>query len=207
SARGASSASSQGPARLDQLRPQGVAASVVFTGARPLPQQSGKPGPGEGEPAVGGKSVSEWVKALKDKQAKVRGEAAAALKQLGPKAGAAVPALIELLQDSDPFVRIEAVAALEAIGPAAVPPLVRALAAPNDNTRMGAALTLGQFGDRAKKAVGALQKALADKEPRVRAHAAQALWRIDPKYAAEAVPVLSEALKSGDRHLRLGPRS
>src|SRR5262249_31397484 len=73
SAQGASPAPVQGPARLDQVRPQGAAAPAVLTQAvvraQPLPQQGGLPGPGKGEPAAGGKSVSAWVKALKDKQA------------------------------------------------------------------------------------------------------------------------------------------
>jgi len=70
--------------------------------------------------------------------------------------------------------------------------------------RMGACLALGHLGAKAKEAVPALESALADKNAGVRAHAAQAIWRIDRRRAADIVPVLAEALKDDDRGVRIG---
>src|SRR5262245_39052081 len=71
------------------------------------------------EPSFEGKSLSEWVKLLKSPKAEVRGEAARALGQIGPKAKSAVPALIDALKDKNEGVRNDAAVALGAIGPEA----------------------------------------------------------------------------------------
>ena len=78
---------------------------------------------------------------------RVRGEAAAALRQLGPAAKAAIPALIETLNDREPPVRVEASLALAAIGTEAVPALIKAVQGTNPFLQMGAALALGQGAD------------------------------------------------------------
>jgi HEAT repeat protein len=66
-----------------------------------------------------GKTVSQWVEALNDKDRLVRIQAAVRLGIIGPAAKDAVPALIEALKDKSSRVRDEAVYALGQIGPAA----------------------------------------------------------------------------------------
>ena len=83
--------------------------------------------------------------ALKDPDVGVRTEAAQILKNLGPKAKSAVPALIHALQDSDQDVVLFAAQALGRIGPdaqEAVPALQEALqnTGPNSETTLRWAL-------------------------------------------------------------------
>ena len=84
----------------------------------------------EKEPVYDGKPVSEWIARLKDEDDSVRLKAAMSLRQLGPEAKAAVPALVECLKDSNASVRCESAFALQRIGPAAkpaIPALIEAL--------------------------------------------------------------------------------
>jgi FOG: HEAT repeat len=60
------------------------------------------------------------------------------LRQLGPAAKAAIPALIETLNDREPPVRVEASLALAAIGTEAVPALIKAVQGTNPFLQMGA---------------------------------------------------------------------
>jgi HEAT repeat protein len=55
--------------------------------------------------------VSQWAALAKDKDPGTRSEAAQALREIGPGAKAAVPALTELLNDKDWLVRKDAAAA------------------------------------------------------------------------------------------------
>jgi HEAT repeat protein len=98
-----------------------------------------------------GKTVEQWIQALKDKSFLVRMNAALALGYIGPKANKAVPALIEALKDKETVVR------------------------------GGAALALGEIGPKAEKAVPALIQALNDKDSTVRNYAKEALKKIQKK--------------------------
>jgi hypothetical protein len=51
------------------------------------------------EPVFEGKSLSEWIKTLKDPDREVRWQAAEAFRKMGPRAEAAVPTLIDGLRD------------------------------------------------------------------------------------------------------------
>jgi HEAT repeat protein len=96
-----------------------------------------------------GKTVSQWVEALKDKR--LRFGAANALVRIGP---AAVPALIEALKDKDRNVRRAAALALGKIGPAtkdAVPALIEALKDKESYVRSAAAWALGKIGPEARR--------------------------------------------------------
>ena len=62
-----------------------------------------------------GKTLEQWIEALKDKDVNVRREAAEALGELGEKAVKAVPALTQALKDKDEKVRKAAKEALEKI--------------------------------------------------------------------------------------------
>jgi hypothetical protein len=83
----------------------------------------------QNEAVYQGKTVSQWIEALKDKDKGTRIAAAFALGKIGPAAKDAVPALIEALKDKDRDVRSTAAQALSGIGPAAkaaVPALTEA---------------------------------------------------------------------------------
>ena len=97
--------------------------------------------------------------------------------------------------------RRRAASALADAGEAAVPALVAALKADDQETRQGVTAALGQIG---KPAVSALAMALCTgDDPHVRAGVALALGRIgDPA----AVDALIEALGDGDEDVRLAAR-
>jgi HEAT repeat protein len=107
-------------------------------------------GCGKAEPTrAAGKSVSHWVNALRDPDAKVRKDAAFTLGNVGPADPAVVPALISALNDPDDGVRCQAIVGLVKCGPAA--------------------------GD----AIPALESVKrADRNPRVRTYAGQALEKL-----------------------------
>ena len=114
------------------MRLLGCLLTLVFVGVclGAEKEPAGKSQAKEKEAAFGGKTVSEWIALTKDKEQRVRFDAAWALWKLGPKAKSAVPAIAELLKDKDEQVRQAAVGALGSIGPeakAAVPALTELL--------------------------------------------------------------------------------
>ena len=54
------------------------------------------------EPYYEGRSLGDWIKALKDDSPATRGQAAEAIEHLGPRARTAVPVLIDTLKDVVP---------------------------------------------------------------------------------------------------------
>jgi HEAT repeat protein len=120
------------------------------------------------------------------------------LGQIGPPAG---PALLRALTDPGRYVRREAVWALRRLNwpsPLAVAALAAVLSDADDKVRRGAALALGDLGPLAAAAVPALVAALPLRSLVFRRLVRWALGRI----GAPAVPVLTEALSSGDFCLR-----
>jgi len=89
------------------------------------------------------------VIAFKDPDPSVRGWAAQAIGNMGPRGAAAVPDLIELLQSAD------------------------------EGSRNSACIALGQIGPLAKAALPGLRAALVDPSPNVRGFAARAIQRIE----------------------------
>lgn len=148
---------------------------------------------------------------LKDKDtARVRERLVEILAGFGPAAADAAPALILILKNGDPEVREDAVVALAAIGPQAKPALptlarslnaawVKAMAkidAPaslpywteallehrDPAVRLAIAQSLGEMGAAANKAMPTLARVVReDASPYVRAAAAEAIKKIDPK--------------------------
>jgi len=140
--------------------------------------------------------------------ARHRAELVRVLGDIGPAAGEAVPALVKILDDSHELIADEAAEALYKIGRASIAPLVKqlrheerdsgviaigvlsrfggaavealveALEGGSAVTRERAAECLGEIGDPARGARGALEKALEDKEPLVAREAQRALRRI-----------------------------
>jgi HEAT repeat protein len=89
-----------------------IAGAVLLVG--------GAAGCGSAPPTLaGGKPVSHWVQAIRDKDPKVRKEAAAKLGNVGPADPTALPALTAALKDPDAGVRREVIVALVKCGPAA----------------------------------------------------------------------------------------
>jgi CubicO group peptidase (beta-lactamase class C family) len=82
---------------------------------------------------------------------------------------------LHALGNADPAIRWDAIVALTHSGAGAVPSLTRALADPDANVRIGAALALGRIGAQAKGAVPRLVEALKDQNAQVRENSARAL--------------------------------
>jgi HEAT repeat protein len=131
--------------------------------------------------------------ALKDKDPEVRLGAALALRNLGPEARAAAPALTDAMKDPNQQVRIWAALAMTKIAPndpAVVPGLIEALKDREPNARHAAALSLGLIGidqPAAKQAATSLADvAKNDSMEEIRKAATAALKLIDPEAAAKA---------------------
>jgi HEAT repeat protein len=197
------------PGRLLEIDPAGRTVWETFTrwGANRLEVCLGLVRLGfNGPPAVTidlATSVPYRIKGLASKDAFVRRNAAYALRELGPKAVKAVPALIQRLDDEDEMVRLEAEEALIRIGPGGLPHLLKAAKDKRPRVRVGVVWVLGQFRSEGKKVVPALAEALKDKNIFVRQRAACVLSVVGPD-AKMAIPALIAALK--DREVGGNPR-
>jgi HEAT repeat protein len=99
--------------------------------------------------------------------------------------------LIQDLQSPEERDRISAARTLPAgTGDPAVivPALIAALKDREGDVRHSAAIKLGLYGEQAKDAIPALQKAQNDRDARVREAARKALSRIDPEHFPAAGP-------------------
>jgi vesicle coat complex subunit len=160
------------------------------------------------EPKYQGRKLSDWVDQLSDYDPEYRRKAAEALAQFGPDGRSAAPAVAALLKDKNPDIVREAAATLEKIGAGgeAVPVLTDALQkAPDSFARSSAASALGQEGEDAAPAVGALIGALKDGSYDVRRAAFRALGKIGA--ASKTVPgplmdALINALGDDDVEMR-----
>ena len=117
------------------------------------------------------KDVAGLVKALKDKDPMVRGDAAEILGKIGDSQ--AVEPLIEALKDIVQFIAAES---LKKIGEPAIEPLIKALKNKDTLIQSGAARALGEIRD--KRAVEPLTKALSYGGIIVQSAAAEALEKI-----------------------------
>jgi HEAT repeat protein len=146
---------------------------------------------------MGGDAVPALQKALDDRAAAVKSNAALTLGLIGPAARAAVPALAGTLKDADPGVRQAAAQALGRIGPAARPAVSRLndlLADRDGSVRIEAALALWRAaGD--VRGVEALAGAVSAKDDEVAQRAIEGLGEVGPK-AKGALGTLRGALKS-----------
>lgn len=143
-------------------------------------------------------SLPYRIKGLRSKDAFVRYMSAERLRQLGPKAAPAIPALIEALADPDEQVQYKAQSALATVGTQVIPSLIQAMKDPRPHVRVHAIWAVSAFGPKAKVAVPALIERLKDENHLVRRRAASAFWGIGPA-ARDAVPALAAALKDKDR--------
>ncbi len=132
---------------------------------------------GQPDPKVGA-----LISQLRSDDLNARLKAAEQLRQMGPAASAAVPALIVNLGSGRDgrrqLLNVAATNALLRIGPgAALPALIEAVKGQDRDVAYGAAFTIGGFGKAAKPAVPVLLAALED--PAVRPAAHNALQMID----------------------------
>jgi HEAT repeat protein len=151
--------------------------------------------------------VETLIKALKDKEVRIRRIAAESLLSLDLAGNDAIlTLLLGALQDKTPFVRFNGAAAIGRLGPKAelaVDSLNRALADEDWRVRRIACETLGSIGPAAESAIGPLLKVLEDQGNNdwVRSNAALALARIGPK-TEPVVVALSSALNDGSEKVR-----
>lgn len=153
---------------------------------------------------AGQSAVPGLIGALKDDE--VAYWACVVLRQIGPAAKEAVPALAEKLKDSRPDIRIQAILALGAMDDAArtaVPQIAAALG--DEHTRNAATFVLGQLGN---IPADAEQTIRANAESKDRFLSTVSLWslaRVHPQDAAirgRATEQLVERLKDQDPFVR-----
>ncbi len=145
---------------------------------------------------IGPAGLPALLEALRDRHAKLRETAIAALGAIGgPESASALGAMVD--DDRSGVRQVAASALARAAGPAAVPALRRALGHKDPTTRRAAADALATVRDAA--AVDAVRGAVADGDRQVRDAAVRALASIA---TPEAVTALVEALHAGDRETK-----
>jgi HEAT repeat protein len=133
--------------------------------------------------------------------AEVRWTVAELLRDLGPEAAAATPALLAALQDPDPHVRHVVTAALGEIAPADKEVIAALVSRLRTGDRLSAVKALGHFAADAREAVPTLVELVKDPDTETRLTAVIILGEIGPD-AALAVRVLTEALRDADATVR-----
>ncbi len=154
-------------------------------------------------------AVPLLAKTLHGKDSWAQQPAAWALRQMGEDAAPAADALVKALGHADGIGwgasamyargRYHVARALANIGESTVPAVTKALS--DKKTRLGAAMTLGLLGPKAKAAVPELVKLLADKDPVIRSGVALALSKVAPENG-KVVSVLAGALSDSDYGVR-----
>lgn len=139
------------------------------------------------------KIVAKLRKVLRKKDRADRAYAAAALEDIGPAAGDAVPELIQALKDGDADISASAERALRKLAPAA-PALAAALATDDPVLRARISQVLVSQGP---AAVPALVKNFEKGKRELALWSAGILGQMGPS-AADAVPVLARAAASSD---------
>lgn len=123
------------------------------------------------------------------------------LRQFGPEALPAVPALICLFADACRWVQISATCVFQNIGQVAFPALTQALTSPEPLVRSGAARALGAIGSQAASFAPRLTEMLDDPDLGVRAGAIETLGRLGAG-AAQAIFALRRKLHEADPEIR-----
>jgi HEAT repeat protein len=161
---------------------------------------------------LGSAAVPALTEALEVKDGRLQAYAAMALKQIGPDAKPAVPALIEVVKkykEPAQLAKLQAIAALGKIGSGAkeaVPILIDVTKEkpPTSAARLAAVTALGQIGPEAKAAVPTLIDLLGEEETKagpIRLEAARALGLIGSAAGEEAISALVALLDNK----KLGP--
>jgi HEAT repeat protein len=141
--------------------------------------------------------VARAVAALGSSSSGARLAALWGLRELGPEAEPALPALIATLADVDPFVQAEAAVVLGEVGASAEPALPALMDASaqveNESMRLAAVRALGQISGRGPAVVAAILAALRSLPETQQPVAVEALGSLGPG-AAPAVDALAELL-------------
>ena len=148
------------------------------------------------------KIVPALGNALTDKSLEVRQSVARALRVIGKKSRAAMPALTKAFEEStDAIVRDEAARALGQIGKPALPVLLKGLTKGNSATQAYAANALGEMGHEARPAVPHLLALASDKNATLRRAGVTNLGRVG-LYTGKVVDALVRA--AADKDPRVG---
>jgi S1-C subfamily serine protease/HEAT repeat protein len=150
------------------------------------------------------------IKCLEDNDAKVRGEAAHRLAELGPRARPAARALIKVLQDEEALVRQSAAIALGKLGPDAREQVrqavFKALRDTDAGVRLAALEALANLGKPELSELpvlfSILRRSVEQQQFKSCLYVARSLAQLGPR-AKDAVPDLRELLKSEDRAVRV----
>jgi HEAT repeat protein len=138
-----------------------------------------------------------------DHDQKSRVEALIALRQFGPAARPAIPALLRRVRTGDFDTRLCAAEALKEADRSTwktyVPVLIGALKSEMGWHRERAIIALRDTGQDARAALPALRDRFTDDDPRNRVLAAEAVYKISPDAVADVVACLIDVLKNPDR--------
>ncbi len=138
------------------------------------------------------RAIAALIEALADRDPQVWSDALRALRELGPKAHAAVPVIVEALDHDRAQVRYRSADTLARIGPSSMPALVKALTSDSARRRAGAAQALGWIGVSAAKSTPHLIALLGDTDATVRDQAALALGRFGGQSVSPLLGVLAD---------------
>jgi HEAT repeat protein len=151
---------------------------------------------------VGGRSLSELLAALVDKNERIRRSAADALGSFKGDSSHALPLLIKALRDKVAAVRRTAAKALGAMGDSALPALKQALLHRDRRMRQGAIYALKKLDPSGQIALIALEETLSDPRWYIRRSALLALGRLKGR-ASPLVARLVPFLDDRDARIRL----
>ena len=160
------------------------------------------------EPAIGGKTKTEWLAFLKETNARKREAAVVALGAIGAKDRNVQEAFRDLLlNDMSERVRLRAVTIVQDFDKENLRVLIPTLGdvLKGDKSaavRAAAATGLGKSGEPAKSMINIILGALKDADASVRAASADAIGRIGLDVKA-AVPPLNDLLKDADAGVRV----
>jgi len=128
-----------------------------------------------------GRPLGAWIAMLESHDPAARTAAVQALRQIGPQARQAIPALIQTIRETrnrDRKLLLACNGALLAMGQEIVPSMIALLRDDDWEMRRGSAWILGRLGPDAREAVPALTRAIQDPHPAVRRKAAESLKKI-----------------------------
>lgn len=152
--------------------------------------------------SIGRPAVEALRGLLTEKTANDRSEAAMALGRIGPDAASAVDDLIRLLEDGEERVRHEAANSLGNIGTAAVEPLLKTSTHESQVLRAGVIAALAKIPVEDDRHSDAIQLALRDDGPDVRAEAVRAIdcLNLTPD---DWQSIILESLRHTDEEVRM----
>lgn len=150
---------------------------------------------------IGPQAMRVLMAGLQSAYPAVRQAALLGLKEIGPEAAQAVPAVIEKLGDPDEFVRGWAAQVLKSIGHLAIPRLLQTVENGTGEMRRGAAYALAGIYPSRRVASPALLKMMSDPEPASRAQAIETLRVIHASNEA-VLRAMKSALQDSDADVR-----